>query len=171
MMNLRIFFGRLVVSSGIFVLVLLGAPKANIAYATGLDDTLSNAKSSLNSTATKAAGSEYGSAAMGAGASLAAPVATKAVNEKAAIKAKAKAVATKAVQKGAALREKAKASAKRLNINTATVDQLKSLPGVGESNVQKIIDGRPYKAKAELLSKKVVDSSVYKKISGLIEAK
>jgi competence protein ComEA len=80
-------------------------------------------------------------------------------------------IGTARVANAAAPAAQATPAADKLDINTATKDQLKALPGIGDAYSQKIIDGRPYRTKLDLVHKKIIPQATYDKIKDQIIAK
>ena len=58
----------------------------------------------------------------------------------------------------------------KLDINSATKEQLQALPGIGDAVSQKIIDNRPYRTKRDLVTEKIIPQSTYEKIKDQIIA-
>jgi len=63
------------------------------------------------------------------------------------------------------------ATSMKVDINSASKEELMKVPGIGEATADKIVAARPFTAKNELVSKKIVTRSQYAKISAHVIAK
>jgi competence protein ComEA len=52
-------------------------------------------------------------------------------------------------------------SEKQIDINSASKDRLKTLPGIGDAEADRIIANRPYVSKADLVGRKVLPEGLY----------
>jgi len=66
--------------------------------------------------------------------------------------------------------EKIAADANKLDLNTATPEQLKALPGMGEAYVKRVIAGRPYTAKNQLTTRGILPAEEYERIKDQVIA-
>ena len=66
---------------------------------------------------------------------------------------------------------KAAAKVKQVDINSASKEELKTLPGIKDAEADKIIAGRPYGSKAWLVTNKIIDAGVYEGLKGMVIAK
>lgn len=60
---------------------------------------------------------------------------------------------------------------KTVDINNAGKAELKTLPGIGGAEADKIVAGRPYLSKADLVTDNVLPRDVYEKIKGRVIVK
>ena len=97
------------------------------------------------------------------------PASTKAANTKAQQTSSSAKTAQTPTQSGKSA-TKAPAS-KLIDINSATVEQLKALPGINDGLAQKIVEGRPYRVKTDLVRKNIIPQAAYNKIAGLVIAR
>ncbi len=57
---------------------------------------------------------------------------------------------------------------KPMDINSASINDLKALPGIDEAHAQKIVENRPYEKKDQLISRNIIPPATYKKIKDRI---
>jgi DNA uptake protein ComE-like DNA-binding protein len=69
-----------------------------------------------------------------------------------------------------AVDSKAAAKVKLVNINGAKIEELKTLPGIGDAEAEKIIAGRPYGSKAHLTTRNIISPEIYDGVKGLVIA-
>jgi DNA uptake protein ComE-like DNA-binding protein len=96
------------------------------------------------------------------------PWKTESKNAKTPTAAQTKAMAAKA---NARAKARAEANAKAIDINSATKEQLKTLPGITDAYADKIIAGRPYRSKAFLVTNNIIPEGLFQSIRQRIAAR
>lgn len=71
----------------------------------------------------------------------------------------------------ATLAQGAGAKAALIDINSATLEELETLPGIRDARALAIVKNRPYANKEQLVTRKVISAAAYKRIRGLIVAR
>ncbi|HXD98560.1 MAG TPA: helix-hairpin-helix domain-containing protein [Candidatus Acidoferrum sp.] len=69
------------------------------------------------------------------------------------------------------LMNKAKQLTGPLDLNTASLDDLKKVPGLKDGDAKKITDGRPYSKSSDLVDKKILSPELFDKVKGFVTVK
>jgi DNA uptake protein ComE-like DNA-binding protein len=69
------------------------------------------------------------------------------------------------------LMNKAKQLTGPLDLNSASLEDLKKIPGLGDANAKKITDGRPYSKSTDLVDKKILSPDVFEKVKSFVTVK
>jgi competence protein ComEA len=70
----------------------------------------------------------------------------------------------------AAPKAKKAAKASLVDINAASAEELGKLPGIGDAYSKKIVDGRPYNTKLDLVRRNIIPQATYDQVKDLIIA-
>lgn len=94
-----------------------------------------------------------------------------ATTDKAAAQQAAASKATSGTSSSKSTKVVAAPKVKLVDINSAKKEELKTLPGIGEAQAEKIMAGRPYGSKAHLITRNIVEREIYNNINQLVVAK
>lgn len=87
------------------------------------------------------------------------------------VSAKPSAAPAKAAEAATAIKSPGELDADMIDLNSASASALRALPGIGDAYAEKIIKGRPYDRKDELVRRGILPKAVYKKMQNRVVAR